>query len=222
MAMNAELLSPPQPPPKAVVIDLSANMLDQWFESERLRKQRQTRARVLSFGLIAACAVGFVTLQFLNIETEKTLAGLRTKTRNLEHQLKTAASGMGTADVDAVQALPTQFKSENEASLGLLSQCLAQVQGAMSLSDLKMESATTGLKASGNAVVADLRTMRLYLDRVQAAVKGSQGMMISVAQVDATTSNALRVQFEVTVPRATPAPQQGGFPAMPGMPGGPR
>ena len=190
-------------PETSNVIDISANLLLCWVEDSKELATKQSnkslkKMAIYFAGFALVGAVGFVAN-----DAQSELDKLTREQSNVVNKLKTLGISSNPekekgGEVSVIQELAKAYNQANSDLVIILGHSLSQAKGQMALKTAKIESSQTGMKVTGSASVLDVRTMRVYLDNVQSAVPGTEGMMTSINTSINDQEKGLQVAFEIS------------------------
>ncbi len=211
---NAAVLETEQPE-SSRVIDISANLLLTWVEdSKELATRQSSQSFKKIFGIIFWVFIVGGLATFDQME-RSSVEGLRSDSTKLSKKLKTLGISskpdkQASSDISAIQTLSTAYGESNSDLIRVLGFTLSETKGQMALKTARIESSPTGIKITGGASALDVRTMRVYLDAVQTAIPGAEGLMTSINSTSSELEKGLQISFEITKPATynfTPAPK---------------
>lgn len=211
--MSAALISPDTSPPDSLTIDISANLLESFFEEKRLQRQRKARAATLNLLGIAASMLVCLGVFTVWLDANSDVEASREKLVKAEADLSAAGLGKQDEVAENVLKLPAQFAEKNRKLLYTLGQTLAATGDFARLQTLSAGRDKNGnLKLVGQAETQDLSKVRGFLDRVQASTPGAQAMITTVSQAPGEGAANLLVSFEIVEGGKSRAAVTGGQP----------
>lgn len=211
--MSAALISPDTSPPDSLTIDISANLLESFFEEKRLQRQRKARAATLNLLGIAASMLVSLGVFTVWLDANSDVEASREKLVKAEADLSAAGLGKQDEVAENVLKLPAQFAEKNRKLLYALGQTLAATGDSARLQTLSAGRDKNGnLKLVGQAETQDLSKVRGFLDRVQASTPGAQAMITTVSQAPGEGAANLLVSFEIVEGGKSRAAVTGGQP----------
>lgn len=190
-------------PRKTHRLDISANLIQSHYAD--LKSIREQRTRVFSlqvlFGTLIFLGYFGTYLFWSNASAEH--RALAMELGRAEQRLQALGGSVAEAGVsDAVLSLPNEFRRDNKEAILWLGHALSASPNGMRLRQLQLsEDKSKGRVLTGQAEASDIRAVRVYLDRLQAELPGSAGLMTSVAVPQGEVSGLLNIDFEVVKTR---------------------
>lgn len=184
---------------EATTIDISANLLQGFFDEKQSDSRNKSRSRARTVTVLLGCALWFGFLgnhAYHSAEEQDRLNQIVKKEKAILADVRKSSRG---ADVpDEVLALPAQYQASNQLLVTRFAHILTSSGAGQSLQSLRYAEEKLGEpKFVGQAETTNILTVRALLDEVQAARPDLEGMITSVSQPQGSGQATFNVSFEL-------------------------
>lgn len=200
---NAEKLkNQPTKLHNSACIEISANLLQSYFDDKKQAKDDRIRKTWLTAGTGAVAILTIAFLAHLSNEQATRAATLQQEFVKVSAELKAAGLGGQKEELDhELLALPAEYASANSNALSDLGAVLVSTQtGNIQLSQINLDVSDTGeIKILGTAEVREIELSRAFTDRIQ-SLRPDREVMISAVrspQAGVVTNGLLTLDFIV-------------------------
>lgn len=204
-------LSITRQPRNANRLDISANLIQSHYADLKSMRERRTRAFSLRVLLSTFIFFGYFGTYLFWLNADEEHRALAIEVGRAEQRLQALGGSVAEIGVpDAVLSLPNEYRRDNSEAILWLGHALSANTNGMRLRQLQLSAdKSKGQVLTGQAEASDIRSVRVYLDRLQVELPGTAGLMTSVSVPQGDPSGLLIIDFEVVKPRGAASSPEG-------------